>query len=82
MRQSAAKLNVSLIKRLEMNSKLRNQLDAVKTQLQLLSKILPLADLLDDEALIERAEICREQLAEAEEDEQFCASIWQLYHSA
>lgn len=50
---------------------LRNQLDAVKIQLQLLSKMLPLADLLDDEELIERAEICREQLAEAEEDEQF-----------
>nr|WP_314740826.1 chromosome partition protein MukB [uncultured Haemophilus sp.] len=50
---------------------LRHQLDLTKTTLQLVSKILPLADLLDDETLEERAEVCREQLDEAEEDEQF-----------
>lgn len=50
---------------------LRHQLDTTKGQLQLLNKILPLVNLLADETLEERAEVCREQLAEAEENEYF-----------
>lgn len=37
----------------------------------MLNKILPLANLLADETLSERAEECREQLKVAEEDEMF-----------
>ncbi|MDD0822886.1 chromosome partition protein MukB [Mannheimia sp. AT1] len=50
---------------------LRHQLDSVKAQLQMLNKILPLANLLADETLIDRAQECREQLEEAEDDELF-----------
>ncbi len=50
---------------------LRHQLDAAKAQLQMLNKILPLVELIADETLDERAEECRAQLDEAEEDEQF-----------
>ncbi|AGI32517.1 TPA: chromosome partition protein MukB [Mannheimia haemolytica] len=61
---------------------LRHQLESVKAQLQMLNKILPLANLLADETLEARAEECREQLELAEEDEmfirQFGATLSQL----
>lgn len=61
---------------------LRHQLESVKAQLQILNKILPLASLLADETLTERAESCREQLETAEEDEifirQFGSALTQL----
>lgn len=50
---------------------LRTQLDSAKAKLQMLNKILPLVTLLEDETLAERADECRMQLDEAEEDEQF-----------
>lgn len=50
---------------------LRTQLESVKAQLQILNKILPLVGLLEDETLEERAEVCREQLETAEENELF-----------
>lgn len=50
---------------------LRTQLDSAKAKLQMLNKILPLVSLLEDETLADRAEECRAQLDEAEEDEQF-----------
>ena len=50
---------------------LRQQLESLKAQLQMLSKILPLVGLLADETLAERVEECRAQLDEAQEDEQF-----------
>lgn len=61
---------------------LRHQLERVKNQLQMLNKILPLANLLADESLSEQAEECREQLENAEEDEifirQFGSTLSQL----
>ncbi len=56
---------------------LRHQLDTTKGQLQLLNKILPLVNLLADETLEDRAEACREQLAEAEENEYFIRQFGQ-----
>lgn len=56
---------------------LRHQLDTTKGQLQLLNKILPLVNLLADETLEDRAEVCREQLAEAEENEYFIRQFGQ-----
>lgn len=50
---------------------LRHQLDSSKAQLQLLNKVLPQLSLLADETLHDRVEECREQLLEAQEDEQF-----------
>ncbi|OOR99214.1 cell division protein MukB [Haemophilus paracuniculus] len=50
---------------------LRSQLEHCKTLLQMLNKVLPQLNLLADETLIERAEECREQLIEAEQDEQY-----------
>ena len=50
---------------------LRQQLESLKAQLQMLSKILPLVGLLAEETLAERVEECRAQLDEAQEDEQF-----------
>ncbi len=56
---------------------LRHQLDTTKGQLQLLNKILPLVNLFADETLEDRAEACREQLAEAEENEYFIRQFGQ-----
>lgn len=50
---------------------LRYQLENVKTQLQMLNKILPLGNLLSDETLADRVEVCQEQLAQAEDNEYF-----------
>ncbi|WP_373777600.1 chromosome partition protein MukB [Glaesserella sp.] len=50
---------------------LRHQLDNSKVQLQLLNKVLPQLNVLADETLLDRVEECREQLLEAQEDEQF-----------
>ncbi|MDH2997280.1 cell division protein MukB [Pasteurellaceae bacterium LFhippo2] len=50
---------------------LRHQLDNSKAQLQLLNKVLPQLNILADETLQDRVEECREQLFEAQEDEQF-----------
>lgn len=54
-----------------LESQLRHQLDNTKGLLQLLNKVIPQISLLADETLIERVEACREQLLEAQEDEQF-----------
>ncbi|MCK3656325.1 cell division protein MukB [Pasteurellaceae bacterium Macca] len=54
-----------------LQQQLRHQIEQSKMQSQLINKMLPLLPLLDDESLIERVEICREQLLEAQEDEQF-----------
>lgn len=50
---------------------LRHQLESSKTQLQLLNKVLPQLSLLADDTLQDRVEECREQLLEAQDDEQF-----------
>ncbi|WP_373768150.1 chromosome partition protein MukB [Glaesserella sp.] len=50
---------------------LRHQSDNSKMQLQLLNKVLPQLTVLSDETLQDRVEECREQLLEAQEDEQF-----------
>lgn len=50
---------------------LRHQLENSKAQLQLLNKVLPQLNILADETLQDRVEECREQLLEAQEDEQF-----------
>lgn len=49
----------------------RIQLDNAKEKLQLLNKLLPQLDLIDDESLLDRIEECREQLDLAEQDELF-----------
>lgn len=50
---------------------LRHQLEHSKSQLQLLNRILPQLDLLADDSLLERVEVCHEQWLEAQEDEQY-----------
>ncbi|RRN02609.1 chromosome partition protein MukB [Bibersteinia trehalosi] len=52
-------------------SQLRHQLENTKGLLQLLNKIIPQIGLLADDSLVERVEACREQLLEAQEDEQY-----------
>ncbi|MDP8099286.1 chromosome partition protein MukB [Pasteurella atlantica] len=56
---------------------LRHKRDNCKEQLQLLNKALPQVELLADETLIDRAEECKEQLLEAQEDEQFIRQFGQ-----
>ncbi|KMK52146.1 cell division protein MukB [[Actinobacillus] muris] len=57
---------------------LRHQLDTVKSQLQLLHKLLPQLNLLADESLADRVAECREQLLIAQEDEQFIRQFGQI----
>nr|WP_237306973.1 chromosome partition protein MukB [Vespertiliibacter pulmonis] len=56
----------------------RQQFDDIKTQLQLLNKLLPQVDLLEDESLFEQVETCREQLLVAQEDEAFIRQFGSL----
>ncbi|MDP8078809.1 chromosome partition protein MukB [Phocoenobacter skyensis] len=55
----------------------RQRRDSCKAQLQLLNKALPQVELLADETLIDRVEECKEQLLEAQEDEQFIRQFGQ-----
>lgn len=56
---------------------LRQQADHLKAELQMLNKILPLANTLADETVMERFEECREQLQSAEENELFVRQFGQ-----
>ncbi|WP_301099390.1 chromosome partition protein MukB, partial [Otariodibacter sp.] len=75
--QQQAEIERDLAQASGQEQQIRHQLDNVKAELQLLNKLLPQVSLLADDSLADKVEIYREQLLEAQEDEQYIRQFGQ-----